>query len=151
MDETDQKLLTFLQTNGRPTAEDLSKAVNLSPSQAARRRARLESTGVISQYRAVVDPAAIGLTVQAMIQIEMAVHAPDAAGTLSKQLMNIPEIVSLWTMTGDADYLARVYCRDLKELNRLVQEVLLPNPGIAKVRSQIVLDQAKQDAPLPVR
>ena len=52
-------------------------------------------------------------------------------------------------MTGDADYLLRVYCEDLPQLNRLIQDVLLPHPAIARVHSQIVMDQLKHDAPLP--
>ena len=52
-------------------------------------------------------------------------------------------------MTGDADYLLRVYCADLPDLNRLLHEVLLPHEAVARVHSQIVMDQLKQDSPLP--
>jgi DNA-binding Lrp family transcriptional regulator len=52
-------------------------------------------------------------------------------------------------MTGEADYLLRVFCSDLGELNRLLHEVLLPHPTVARVQSQIVMDQLKSDAPLP--
>jgi DNA-binding Lrp family transcriptional regulator len=60
-----------------------------------------------------------------------------------------PEIVSAWTLTGEADYLLRVYCRDLPALNRLIHQVILPDPAVARVQSQIVMDQFKPDAPLP--
>ena len=59
------------------------------------------------------------------------------------------EIVSAWTMTGDADYLLRIYCEDLPALNRLIHEVLLPHKAVARVHSQIVMDQLKRDGPLP--
>lgn len=150
MDETDRKLLHLLQRRGRPTAEELGERVGLSPSQAARRRARLERGGTITGYRATVAPEALGLGVQAMIQIEMAVHAPDAAGPLARLLAACPEIVNVWTMTGDADYLAQAYWTDLAALNRLIRDVLLPHPTIAKVRSRIVLEHSVRDAPLAV-
>jgi DNA-binding Lrp family transcriptional regulator len=150
MDETDARLVRALQSDGRATAEELGARLNLSPSQAARRRARLERDGTVAGYRATVTPEAVGLSVQAMIQIEMAVHAPDAAATLSRRLRDLPEIVNVWTLTGEADYLVQAYCRDLAALNRLVHDVLLPHPTIAKVRSQIVLAHPKRDAPLPV-
>jgi DNA-binding Lrp family transcriptional regulator len=52
-------------------------------------------------------------------------------------------------MTGDADYLLRVYCADLASLNDLIHNVLLPHPAVARVQSQIVMDQLKRDSPLP--
>ena len=52
-------------------------------------------------------------------------------------------------MTGEADYLLRVYCSDLPALNALIHEVILPHPAVARVQSQIVMDQLKRDAPLP--
>jgi DNA-binding Lrp family transcriptional regulator len=52
-------------------------------------------------------------------------------------------------MTGEADYLLRVYCRDLQALNQLIHEILLPHPAVARVQSQIVMAQLKRDAPLP--
>jgi DNA-binding Lrp family transcriptional regulator len=54
-------------------------------------------------------------------------------------------------LTGEADYLLRVWCADLAGLNRLIHERLLPHPAVARVQSQIVMDQLKADAPLPIR
>ena len=150
VDEVDRALLTHLQKDGRATAEELGQALNLSASQAARRRAALEARGLVQGYVARVDPARAGLAVQAFVQVEMASHAPDAAKALSRRLEVIPEVVSAWTLTGEADYLLRVFCADLPALNRLVHEVLLPHPSVARVRSQIVMDQFKADGPLPV-
>jgi len=62
-----------------------------------------------------------------------------------------PEIVAAWTLTGEADYMLRVFCSGLKGLNILVQDVLLPLPMVLRVQSRIVMDQTKADAPLPTR
>ncbi|MGB2201462.1 MAG: Lrp/AsnC ligand binding domain-containing protein, partial [Pseudooceanicola atlanticus] len=62
-----------------------------------------------------------------------------------------PEITSAWTLTGEADYLLRIYCTDLSALHRLIHEVLLSHPTVTRVQSQIVMDQFKQDGPLPTR
>ena len=61
-----------------------------------------------------------------------------------------PRITSAFTLTGEADYLLRVYCPDLAALNQLIHERILPHPAVARVQSQIVMDQLKPDAPLPV-
>lgn len=150
MTDQDRKLLKLLQADARTTTEELGRALGLSPSQAGRRRAALEAEGHIKSYRACIDPEKAGLSVQAFIQVEMATHTPEAAGALSARLEALREVTSAWTLTGDADYLLRVYCKDLAALNRLVHDVLLPLPAVAKVRSQIVMNQFKEDAPLPV-
>ena len=80
----------------------------------------------------------------------MATHAPDQVKTFTRILETRPEVTSAWTLTGEADYLLRVYCDDLTALNALIHGVLLPHPAVARVQSQIVMDQFKADAPLPI-
>ena len=150
LDATDSALLRLLQQDANQTAESLGQALGLSPSQAGRRRQRLEASGLISGYHARLDPEAVGLGVQAMIQVHMAAHEPDAAQSFARLVAATPEITSAWVMTGDADYLLRIYCSDLAALNRLVQEVLLPHGSVARVQSQIVMAQLKADSPLPL-
>lgn len=149
LDDIDCRLLALLQRDARLTAEALGAALGLSASQAGRRRQRLEAEGYVTGYVARLDPARLGLAVQAFIQVQMATHSPDAARGFARLAAARPEIVSAWTLTGEADYLLRVFCADLPALNRLIHEVLLPHPAVARVQSQIVMDQLKADAPLP--
>ena len=150
LDATDSRLLAALQVNSEITAEALGALLNLSPSQAGRRRQRLEAEGYIEGYRARVVPARVGLDVQAFVQVQISAYSPEVIKSLLRVFETRPEIVSAWTLTGQADYLLRVYCEDLTALNRLIQEILLPHPAVARVQSQIVMDQHKADAPLPV-
>lgn len=149
MDQTDRRLLQALQRNAQLTAERLGELLHLSPSQAGRRRQRLEADGVVTSYAARLDPAKLGLGVQAFVQIQMAGHSPEDAKAFQRLLDSQQEVIGAWTLTGDADYLLRLYCRDLDGLNRLVHEVLLPEPSVARVHSQIVMAEAKPDSPLP--
>ncbi len=150
LDAMDIALLDVLQRDGQVTAQDLGDALALSASQAGRRRQRLEERGVIQGYRARLDPAKLGLDVQAFVQVQLARHGAQEGAEFARLLRIRPEIVSAWTMTGEADYLLRIYCRDLPSLNRLIHEVLLAHPVVARVHSQIVMDQPKSDAALPV-
>jgi len=150
LDSIDSLLFQALQKDAHLTAQELGDVLNLSPSQAGRRRQRLEEDGYITGYRARLDPARLGLNVQAFIQVAMVSHTPEAARSFRTLTRARPEVVSAWTLTGEADYLLRVYCTDLGELHKLVQDVLLPHAAVARVQSQIVMDQTKQDAPLPV-
>lgn len=149
MDEADTRLLAALQKNAHLTAQELGDLLNLSPSQAGRRRQRLEAEGIIQSYTARLDPVKIGLTVQGFVQVQLGTHGPEQSRAFARLVQTRPEITSAWTMTGEADYLLRVYCADLPALNRLIHEVLLPHPAVARVQSQIVMDQVKRDAPLP--
>jgi DNA-binding Lrp family transcriptional regulator len=149
LDETDKRLLAALQADAHLTAQELGEMLHLSSSQAGRRRQRLEAEGYIQCYSARLDPARIGLTVQAFVQVQLATHGPEQSRGFARLIDTSPEVTSAWTLTGDADYLLRVYCEDLTALNRLIHERLLPHPAVARVQSQIVMDQCKQDAPLP--
>ncbi|WP_179379223.1 Lrp/AsnC family transcriptional regulator [Jannaschia marina] len=150
MDETDREILRLLQRDAGQTAEALGRALNLSASQAGRRRARLEASGYIRATVARVDPVRVGLSVQAFVQVQMASHAPEGARAFLRLLEAEPRVASVWTLTGEADYLLRVWCGDLAALNTLVHQVLLPHPAVARVQSQIVMDQPKRDSPLPL-
>lgn len=150
LDPIDSRLLAELQNNALLTAQELGEKLNLSPSQAGRRRQRLEAEGFIHAYRAELVPEKVGLGVQAFIQVVMATHTEQNARDFVRLTRTQPEIVGAWTLTGEADYLLRVFCADLAALNRIVQQVLLPHPAVSRVQSQIVMERVKPDSALPV-
>lgn len=150
LDHIDLRLLTLLQNDANLTSERLGEKLGLSASQVGRRRHRLEAEGIIEGYRARLSAGRLGLSVQAFVTVQMATHAPELVQTLTRVLKLRPEITSAWTLTGEADYLLRVYCEDLAALNVLIHQVLLPHPAVARVQSQIVMDQIKADGPLPI-
>lgn len=150
LDAIDSRLLALLQANAQLTAQELGEILGLSASQAGRRRQRLEADGLIRAYRAEVDPESVGLAVQAFIQVVMATHSEQNARDFVRLTRMQPEIVGVWTLTGESDYLLRVYCADLAALNALVQQVLLPHSAVSRVQSQIVMEHIKRDAPLPI-
>ncbi|HRK42655.1 MAG TPA: Lrp/AsnC family transcriptional regulator [Gemmobacter sp.] len=150
MDSLDTRLLAEVQRRADITAQELGVVLNLSPSQAARRRARLEAEGVIAGYRARLEPRKLGLTVQAFVQVQMAAHNADNAASFVRLVQSLPEVVGCWTLTGEADYLLRVWVSDLPGLNGLIHHRLLPHPAVARVQSQIVMDQPKADSGLPL-
>ncbi len=150
IDDIDRRLLSAIQDDAQLTAQELGERLNLSASQAGRRRQRLEHSGIVTGARAVVSPEGLGLHVQAFVQVQMATHEPEKVRAFTRIVETRPQIVSAWTLTGEADYLLRVYCADLAALHRLIHEVILPIPAVARVQSQIVMDRLKADAPLPI-
>ncbi|RMH46813.1 MAG: Lrp/AsnC family transcriptional regulator [Alphaproteobacteria bacterium] len=150
LDDIDSRLLAVLQRDANLTSQELGQILGLSASQAARRRQRLEQAGYVQSYVARLDPGQLGLEVQAFVQVQMATHDPARVKGFTRIIDTLPEVVAAWTLTGEADYLLRVFCRDLASLNRLVHEIILPLPAVARVQSQIVMNQLKPDSPLPV-
>ncbi|MGC6536950.1 MAG: Lrp/AsnC family transcriptional regulator [Candidatus Puniceispirillaceae bacterium] len=150
MDSFDQNLLMLLQQKGNATNAELGKASALSLSQAGRRRQKLEDDGVIAGYHASLSPEKCGLAIQAFIQISLNHHSREGAENLHHYLAHQPEIVNIWSLTGSADYLLQVFCKNLPDLNRLVHDELLGQAAITHVESKIVMSHIKANAPLPL-
>ena len=150
LDTKDLAILAHLQRNALLPSLDLAEALGMSGSQIGRRRARLEADGCILSTPARLNAALLGLDVQAFIQVQTNTQTEGTHASIKTLIAQQPEIVAAWTLTGEADYIFRVYCPNLSALNRLVQTVLLPHPGIGRVHSQIVMDQMKDDTALPL-
>ena len=151
LDAFDLKILRALQDDGRLTNQELADIAGLSASQCSRRRMRLEEEKVISGYRAELSSEALGLGVIAFIQITLATHSPDNAKNFRALVNRVDDIQEAYSLTGDADYVLKAVLRDLKSLSDIVNDVLMPHPSVAHVRSSIVLDRLKESGKLPLR
>jgi len=150
LDSKDIRLLALLQKNGQTSALELSETLGMSASQIGRRRQRLEAEGYILGQPCRLNPAKLGLNVQAFIQIQTKSQTGETHKSVRHLANSRPEIIASWTLTGEADYIFRVFCTDLAALNNLIQNVLLPHPAIGRVQSQIVMEQMKDDTALPL-
>ena len=153
LDSLDWRLIDQLQTDASQTNAILAERIGLSASQISRRRQRLEEAGVLKGYRAVVDPAAVGLGVTVFIHVALDTHSRDNARRFRDLVRLTPAVLEAHALTGEADYLLKVAVGDLKALSQLVNEVLLPHESVARVRSEIALDTLKEPGvlPLPLR
>lgn len=150
MDAFDVKLLAALQDNGRLTNFELADKVGLSASQCSRRRATLEQSGVIENYRAHLSTEALGLGVVVYVQVTLATHSPDNSKRFQKLIDDTAEVQEAYSLTGEADYLIKLIVTDLKALSRILNEIFLPHESVAHVRSSVVLAKLKQTSALPL-
>lgn len=150
IDSKDIQLLMLLQQDSQSSALELSGRLGMSASQIGRRRQRLEADGYIKGYPCRLNAEKLGLNVQAFIQVQTESQTDQTHKSIRRLTNDQPEIVAAWTLTGEADYIFRVYCENLARLNDLIQNVLLPHPSIGRVQSQIVMDQLKDDTALPL-
>jgi Lrp/AsnC family leucine-responsive transcriptional regulator len=138
MDAIDDKILTLLVQDGRRTYGDIGKHVSLSTPAVKRRVDRLRAGGVLRGFTAVVDHSALGSSTEALVEL---FYAP---GTLldevTRRLERHPEVVEAWSVTGEADAIARVRTRGNADLERLIME--LQSDGLVeRTRSQVVMSQ----------
>ena len=151
VDTFDLKMLAALQDDGRLTNQQLADLIGLSASQCSRRRMRLEEEKVISGYHADLSGEALGFNLIAFINVTLATHSPDNSKKFRALINRVDEIQEAYALTGDADYVVKVVLRDLKGLSDIVNNVLMPHPSVAHVRSSVVLDRLKESTKLPLR
>jgi Lrp/AsnC family leucine-responsive transcriptional regulator len=161
LDAIDRKILAILQENGRLSNQEIAERVNLSPSPCLRRIRRLEESGVIRGYVALLDPQKLGLGLLAYVNVRLEKRG-GTAGTRSpnpathadlfrEAVRAWPEVVACDAMTGEMDFLLRVQVRDMDDFSRFVQDELLHHPSVIDVRSSFSLERIKETTVLPLR
>lgn len=151
LDRTDLRLLAVLQSEGRITQAELGERVNLSASACLRRLQRLEASGVIAGYAAQVDPASIGLGLQAFVRVQLVRHEAGAIERFVERVAEWDEVVACHALTGDMDYLLHVYVADLAHFSRFLLDHLLNDAGVADANSSFVLRTVKRSPSLPLK
>ncbi len=150
MDAIDRKILAELQVEGRLTVTELAERVRLSAAPCHRRLRELERTGAIKGYRAVIDPAAVGLGFEVLVSVTMEREDSATIDGFEAALAAIPEIRHAERLFGDPDYLLRVAAPDLAGYAALRDETLATLPGVQRLTSTIVMKRVVEDRPLPV-
>jgi Lrp/AsnC family leucine-responsive transcriptional regulator len=138
MDAADRQILALLVEDGRRTYDDVARRVALSAPAVKRRVDRLRARGALQGFTAVVDHSALGDSTEALIELFF------APGTLldavAATLRGCPEVAEAWSVTGEADAIARVRTRDNADLERLIMD-LQRNGLVQRTRSQVVMSR----------
>lgn len=141
MDTTDIKILEILQTDGRISMKELGQLVALSPPAVSERVKRLEESGIIQGYAAVVDPKLLGKRVFAIINVQMMVNQHKAFLQLVK---NDPAIVECHHLTGEDCMTIKVLLSDTIELEKLLDRI----QQLGNTRTTIVLSSPLERKPI---
>ena len=138
MDGTDRKILALLVEDGRRTYEDIGARVGLSAPAVKRRVDRLRAEGALEGFTAVVDHGALGWQTEALVELffQPGTQLAEVAAILAEH----PEVAEAWSVTGEADAIARVRTQDNTDLERLIID-LQRNAPVVRTRSQVVLSR----------
>jgi DNA-binding Lrp family transcriptional regulator len=146
LDRIDIKVLAGLQRNGRSTIQELAKHVGLSPRATLERVRRLETAGIITGYRAVIDVARLARPVTVFAEIALVKQANQSH--FERQLAAIEELVECWEVSGAVDYIARFMCADLAVYEALSSR-LIDELGVARIVSHVALRPVRRFAGYP--
>ena len=138
MDATDRRILSLLMEDGRRTYDDIAGRVKLSAPSVKRRVDRLRAAGALVGFTALVDHAVLGWNTEALV--ELFYRPGTTLAEVARTLRDHPEVVEAWSVTGDADAIARVRTEDNADLERLIID-LQRNGQVERTRSQVVLSR----------
>src|SRR3990167_1332246 len=152
LDDIDKRIVATLQSDGRLPMVDLAGQVGLSPTPCQRRVKRLEEEGVIERYAALVSPPALGLALQAMVQVTLDDHSEKTGEAFEAAIRARPEVVACYAVTGGMDFLLHILAHDLASFSEFAMKALLRMPGVRGTRSSFIMQAVKSDlvwAPQP--
>lgn len=139
VDEVDRAILAALEAQGKLSNADLARRVGLSPSPCLRRVRRLEESGVIRGYRAMIDPAAVGRSLRVFVGVRLLRHASADVRAFEQAIVHLPEVVHTHHVTGNFDYLLQVEVAALEDYETFHAHRLASLPGVAAVTSYITM------------
>jgi len=149
LDKTDLLILKILQENSKVTNLNLSKKIGLSPAPTLERVKKLEATNVIESYHAHVNLKAIGLNVTTFVLVSLALKKENSLKEFQEKIFSIDEVTECYIVTGEADFLLKVVCKDIHTYEELLFKQLSQISGIERMKTLMTLSAVKNSKVLP--
>jgi len=146
MDAVDQRIVALLVADARASFAEIGARVSLSAPAVKRRVDRLRSSGVIKAFTAVIEPAAVGWTTEAFVELFCTGRTTPAQITLAAR--RHPEVIGAYTISGQADALVHLRAADIGHLEQALER-LRAEPFVTSTRSMVVLSRLVE-TPTPV-
>ena len=143
IDRTDRKILSIATV-------DLAERIGLSPASTGERVKRLVKEGYISGFGAKLNPHRLGLELLVFVEVLLDKTTPDIFD-LSQAIGRAPEVLECYMVAGGFDFLVKARVADMRSYRRFLGDVLLALPGVRETRTYAVMEEVKNDGPLPVR
>ncbi|MHA7815108.1 MAG: Lrp/AsnC family transcriptional regulator [Pseudohaliea sp.] len=138
LDETDFEILRQLQNNARLSNKALAGRVGLAPSTTLVRTRQLERAGIIRGYHATLDPAALGIGLQALIAVRLREHTAADVAAFQDYVLGLPEVMRFYHVAGANDFLVHVGVRDPEALRDFAMNALTTRPEVAHLETGLI-------------
>lgn len=145
LDSIDHKILNIVQKNAKITNLDLAARINLSPTACLGRVKKLENSGVISGYKAEIDPSKAGYSISGLVLMRINNNTKKAATDFSEAVNNSPSIIECHMTAGKIDYIAKVYAKDFQHYEVIVKDELAALPHIASMETLFLFSNLVPD------
>ena len=149
LDKTDLQILKILQENGRITIKELSMKVHLSPTPVFDRVRRMESSGIIERYTTVLNAAKLGQGFIVFCSVKLRRMGKEIANDFVARVQNIPEVAECYNISGDFDYLLKVYAPGMQYYNDFIINTLGTIESLGSIQSWFVMNEVKNSFGLP--
>lgn len=150
IDKIDRRILAILQTDGRATAVDIAERVGLSPTTAGERLKRLLKDGYIDGFSARLAPQKLGFGLLVFVEVLLDKTTPDVFDLFAAAVRKSPDILECHMVAGGFDYLIKTRISDMNAYRRFLGDVILSMPGVKETRTYAVMEEIKNDGPLPL-
>jgi len=150
LDEFDLKLLTLVQKNSRLTAEQLSEKVGLSPTTCQKRLKKMRDTGVIAEEIAVLNRELIGRSLTMIVEVTLERERPEFLDQFKETMLNTPEVMQCYYVTGNADFILILTARDMKDYEDFTRRFFFHNSNVKRFHTNVVMDSVKVGLSIPV-
>lgn len=148
VDDIDRRILTALHADARMPNSALAELVGIAPSTCHGRVRRLQELGVIRGFYADIDPAAIGLSLQAMISVSLQSHARGKIRHFIAQIRRRPQVMDVYFLAGGDDFILHVAARDTDDLRSFVVENLNADADVAGTQTSLIFEHLRGASPL---
>lgn len=150
LDKIDRKLLTLLQENSKKTNKELAGKLNLSVTAVFERIRKLERSGVIEGYVAVVRPEKVERSFTAFCQIKLVQHTKTNVSQFEAQVACLSEVLEVFHVSGEYDYVLKVMVKDMEAYRHFMLHKLTALDHIGSTQSTFVISPVKNSSVLPM-
>jgi DNA-binding Lrp family transcriptional regulator len=150
LDAMDFRILTILQAEGRISNAELARRIELSQPATHARLKRLEQSGIIRAYMALLDREMLGFEILCFVHVTLEKHQSETVANFHDCVTAMPEVIECYHVTGDYDYLLKVVMRHRRDLEGFLVDKLSRISGVGRVHTSVVLREVKETNVLPL-
>ena len=143
LDRIDYEILTLLRNNARISNKEIAAKVGLAASTCLVRIRVLQTSGVITGFHAELDPASLGVGIQAMIAVRLRRHFRPDVEAFHKHALGLPEVVQLYHVAGPIDFLIHVWARDSNHLRELAMTAFTAREEVSHIETELIFEHIR--------
>jgi DNA-binding Lrp family transcriptional regulator len=150
LDSTDKKILGLLQENSKINIKELALKTGLTQTPVYERIKRLEKTGIIEKYIALINKEKIGFQLEVFCQVSLRVHSKELITNFEAAINKMDEVIECFHVAGNYDYLLKIIVTDMKHYQHFLKNKLSVLASVGNVQSTFVMTSTKKNAKLPI-